>query len=495
MYENPEKILLLDENGNPTGFSIGAGRHVPRPVVEVDFFPNTTAVMELQLPDGGSVPIALSGPTTVHVFFEGANEGDASDNDGNGLDDVQTEMVDMQLTGASPLGPVLVRLHPSKPSRGLIEETANTQPGRLDLPPFAPAGTANSFFDVFFEIQVGGLRFHTQTPKRMSSVITHKPPAPGNVYENPEKILLLDENGNPTGFSIGAGSHVPNPQCGSPGTGDCFTPHDTPFCNQGECCERVCTLAPNCCATGWSTVCAGLAQQFCAPPQACCLPDGRCKDLSAVVCTLGGGRRRGPGSACRGDGDGNNIDDACETCPPDPATSIPPNCAIDARQPHRPGNPGALQGWDSVAMTFPVGCNVAGAVSGDFTVSVTPAGAAPTVSGVSVAGQTVTVTLSSVIPAQKWTCITHTATGKKVCLGSLPADANGDRTSAPVDILDIIDNLNGVRVPALLPNQCDIDRSALCAPADILSEIDLLNGASGFLVWNGKTLPVCPSAP
>jgi hypothetical protein len=80
-------------------------------------------------------------------------------------------------------------------------------------------------------------------------------------------------------------------------------------------------------------------------------------------------------------------------------------------------------------------------------------------------------------------------------LGSLPADANSDRTSAPVDILDIIDNLNGVLVPPLADHQCDIDRSALCAPADILSEIDLLNGASGFLVWNGKTLPVCPSAP
>jgi hypothetical protein len=146
-------------------------------------------------------------------------------------------------------------------------------------------------------------------------------------------------------------------------------------------------------------------------------------------------------------------------------------------------------------MTFPAGCNVADAASGDFTVSVTPAGDAPTVSDVSVAGQTVTVTLSIEIPAQKWTCITHTATGKKVCLGSLPADVNGDGTAAPVDILDIIDNLNGVTNPPLAIYQSDIDRSAEPNPADILSEIDLLNGASGFLVWNGKTLPVCPSAP
>jgi len=210
-YESVELIPLLDANGRPTGFSIGAGRHVPQPVVEVDYFPSTVALMELKMPGGGSQAIALSGPTTVHVFFEGANEGDASDNDGNGLDEVKTEMVDLQLTGNSSFGPVQVTLNPSLPSRGQIEETANTQPGRLDLPPFAPSGTANSFFDVFFKVQVGPFTFFTAQPKRMSSVITHKPPGPGDTYENPEQIPLLDTNGNPTGFSIGAGRHVPQP--------------------------------------------------------------------------------------------------------------------------------------------------------------------------------------------------------------------------------------------------------------------------------------------
>jgi chromosome segregation ATPase len=45
----------------------------------------------------------------------------------------------------------------------------------------------------------------------MSSVITHKPPGPGDTYENPEQVSLLDASGNPTGFSIGAGRHVPQP--------------------------------------------------------------------------------------------------------------------------------------------------------------------------------------------------------------------------------------------------------------------------------------------
>jgi len=63
-------------------------------------------------------------------------------------------------------------------------------------------------------------------------------------------------------------------------------------------------------------------------------------------------------------------------------------------------------------------------------------------------------------------------------LGFLPGDVNGDDTSSPADILDLMDDLNHVRVPGLNEWQCDIDRSSLCAPADILRLIDLLNGAN-----------------
>ncbi len=196
----------------------------------------------------------------------------------------------------------------------------------------------------------------------------------------------------------------------------------------------------------------------------------------------------------------NGIPDFCEEpgdCPANSLTgSVPVNCAIDARYPHAPGNPGGLQGWDSIDMTFDGACDVSGAVAGDFSVACTPTAApCPTVSSVAVNGQTVTVNLSGVIPAQDWTCVTHTPSGDEVCIASLPADTNSDRTSAPADILNLIDHLNGVFVPPMTLNQCDIDRSNLCAPADILSEIDLLNGASGFANWNGKTIPVCPSAP
>lgn len=174
------------------------------------------------------------------------------------------------------------------------------------------------------------------------------------------------------------------------------------------------------------------------------------------------------------------------------ASSVPANCSHDARRPHAPGAPGTLQGHNSIALTLASGCT--GASPGDFAVACVPAGApCPTISTVNTVAQTATVTFSSVIPAGKWTCVTHNASNDQVCIGSLPGDVSGNRTTAPADILDLIDHLNGVRVPPLAINHCDMDRSNACAPADIISLIDMLNGTNGYIVWNGMTLAACPS--
>jgi hypothetical protein len=174
--------------------------------------------------------------------------------------------------------------------------------------------------------------------------------------------------------------------------------------------------------------------------------------------------------------------------------TTPQNCSIDARQPFPPGNSNSPEGWDAITFTFDCS-DTSNLTKNDFSVSTTPPGTAPAITGVTFDGASITVNLSGPIPPGAWTCVEFVPSGAKRCLGFLPADANSDRTAAPVDILDIIDNLNNVRQPPLLPHQCDLDRSERCAPDDILTEIDLLNGASGFLDWNGKTLPVCPSAP
>ena len=55
-------------------------------------------------------------------------------------------------------------------------------PGRLDVPPFGAANRkGNSFFDIYFQIEVAGQTFFTIVPKRMETLIRHKPPGPGDV--------------------------------------------------------------------------------------------------------------------------------------------------------------------------------------------------------------------------------------------------------------------------------------------------------------------------
>ncbi len=182
--------------------------------VEVDHFDASLAQLALVTPLGVEA-IDLTGPSTMHVFFEGATVGSADDDNGNILDEVPTEMVELNLTGFSSMfGTVNMRLRPGFSALGEMEETADLTTGVLDVPPFAPDGTTvDSFFDVFFEIDILALgqTFHTINPMRLSSIITHKPPAPTDIYENLQDIQLYDENGQPTDFFIGAIHYRPNP--------------------------------------------------------------------------------------------------------------------------------------------------------------------------------------------------------------------------------------------------------------------------------------------
>lgn len=189
---------------------------VSESVPEVDSFPNSKAKVTINTPFGSDT-VMLTGPTTVEVVL-----GSLAGTDGDGREQVQTEIVQMELIGTGDLlGPVTVRLrdpakHPFQRSLGEIEETANNTPGVLDIPPFAATGTADSFFDVFFEIKAPaappGLQLlHNEIPKHMQTIITHKPPAEGETYESPEVIPLLDESENFTGVEIAAVFHTPIP--------------------------------------------------------------------------------------------------------------------------------------------------------------------------------------------------------------------------------------------------------------------------------------------
>ncbi len=172
------------------------------------------------------------------------------------------------------------------------------------------------------------------------------------------------------------------------------------------------------------------------------------------------------------------------------ASADPPNCAVDAGY---TGLDDSRPRWTSVDVNMP--CSVAGLTDLDFSVMTTGVGTPSIVGVTAVDADTATLELGSPIEAGAWTCFTHTASGTQTCVGFLPGDANGDLFSGPSDILEVIDNLNGIRVPALDFWQCDVDRSGVCGAPDILGVIDLLNGAGSFTVWNGATLGACPSAP
>jgi hypothetical protein len=148
---------------------------------------------------------SLQGDAEVHVYFEGPTDGDAIDDDGNGLDEVVQQLVSMNLTG----GGVTIRIRditksPFGPSLGQTEELANNTSGRLDLDPFHP-GDGNSFFDILFEIELpDSTILHNEQPVRIQAVISEKPwntcfhfiPPPNSNVE------LYDEANQPTGINL-----------------------------------------------------------------------------------------------------------------------------------------------------------------------------------------------------------------------------------------------------------------------------------------------------
>lgn len=200
-----------DENGT-TICDIGA---IEFPVPEEDNFPNTGALVGIRLPGGSVMNVILNGPAMVEVDI-GPN-GEAVDSDGDGLDQVNTELVSLDLMGSG----FALRIRdaakdPFRRSTGEIEETVNNQSGRLDVPPFLTTGpgTANSFFDVFFEIDVPSVgTLHNHDPLRIEAIISQKPPV-GTRYFHPEDIdiELFTENDDPTGARIVTARHeIPIP--------------------------------------------------------------------------------------------------------------------------------------------------------------------------------------------------------------------------------------------------------------------------------------------
>ncbi len=57
------------------------------------------------------------------------------------------------------------------------------------------------------------------------------------------------------------------PTC--PGTGDCFSTHPSPSCNDPACCEAVCFVDPLCCQNDWDAMCVDQANELCKGESGC----------------------------------------------------------------------------------------------------------------------------------------------------------------------------------------------------------------------------------
>jgi hypothetical protein len=104
----------------------------------------------------------------------------------------------MQLTGAGPLfGPVMVRESPSRQSLGRIQQITPT----LDFP-------ADSFFDIFVEIDTPLGPLHNEDPIRMFSVIHAIPPIEALYFSPFRQVTLYNLANQPVGY-IEHALHVP----------------------------------------------------------------------------------------------------------------------------------------------------------------------------------------------------------------------------------------------------------------------------------------------
>jgi hypothetical protein len=185
-----------------------------------DRFERTVATVEIEvtLPGVGALPVALAGLETVEM--EGPMlvlRSDPRDSDGDDLVDIETEIVQLQLTGTSSFGPIEVRQSPDRRSMGIVEQQT---PGQ-DFP-------ADSFFDVFLEVEILdiGLVGYNSEPIRMEAELSDLPPGFRDQYEGalvlPTPLLSADSD---VEFArILDALHVPNPPAGTPGATPAATP-------------------------------------------------------------------------------------------------------------------------------------------------------------------------------------------------------------------------------------------------------------------------------
>jgi hypothetical protein len=179
-------------------------------------------------------------------------------------------------------------------------------------------------------------------------------------------------------------------------------------------------------------------------------------------------------------------------------SAAPPSGVVDARQPHSVSGPLPRQGIGSPEEPITITLSASGAAD-CFTLCETLVdpllGPNAIVSAVELSPGTYRLVLHHAISAGGVTTIGYAAGSDVVRYIAHPANTNADSASTPLDILFLINCLNGVQTPPHGLYSLDIDHGGLPGPTDILRTIDLINGAGAFDPWNNTPQPAplpCP---
>lgn len=294
-----------------------------------------------------------------------------------------------------------------------------------------------------------------------------------------------------------------------PSVGDCFSVHDTPGCDDAACCAEVCALDPYCCETEWDEFCVAYAISTCAGSPNCpgtgdchaAHPTPGCDD--GICCTA---VCLSQTSCCEQAWDETCVNLAEVFCAADLcpnvgtiASTTPASGTVDARQPHAVNAALPRFGIGSDAEPILIQLNVDADPSCFGLCESAPdplLGPNSIASITELGGGAYRVVLTRAITAGGATVIRYLGDSSTASFIAHPANTNGDNTASPIDILFMIDALNGVQQPPHGLYSTDIDHSGVAGPADILRVIDLLNGAGEFAAWNGTPRPnpatACP---
>ena len=185
------------------------------PVVETDDFLTVEAVINLVNPLGFPYQIDMTGTATVEVFWEGEELGDAHDDDGDGLDEVEVELVALSLTGNDPeLGEVILNERLGSLSLGVLHEQLNITSGSLDVAPYFLPGnpTAELRIDIFIELEFNAMPMMNNESNRVVGIVHFSPIGPDNVLAGAWDVnLLQNSQGENTGWTFAFDTLRPGP--------------------------------------------------------------------------------------------------------------------------------------------------------------------------------------------------------------------------------------------------------------------------------------------